>query len=128
LVAGTDFPPHARSVDVLITAVVSLSSAGIQQGFLGVGNPGGSLSSSDAAYPTFVWLNTNIPSQTGSVTLNFKARIPIANYYEILGVPGTTPPGATGTSNVFWQPGFTGSGSVTSASLTVAGWELLDAD
>ena len=139
LTPGTDFPAHARAVRMQITIVYTIS--------------GGSLTSYNIPPPTFgirpegdgnfvVVTPDGVPyvygptgptySNTQTITTIAVVRIPLCQYYGLLGQPGLSTPGDAATFNLHLttNPMATGAGTLalTSASFTVQGWELLDAD
>jgi hypothetical protein len=141
LVAGTDFPPHARAIHVFMEVLVTWTPAQVavamDAGTVAVA-PTTSTSGCIATVQTprsqaagFNQTGGGTYTGPGSYVMNVGVRIPIPTQYQLLGVPGTTPPGAVVSILAQWAPNIilaSGSPTLSSAVLNVQGWELIDAD
>lgn len=144
LTAGVDFPANARAVYLALTGVLDLFSGSVTSyafdgGTVGIAAINGINGVATIALVDTARTQSFGPTLSGGVNYAFSAptftssaRVPVPPTYELIGTPGTTPPGASATFVVTWSPAVTGSGTAWTfggnPTLTIKGWELADAD
>jgi len=124
LTPGTDFPAHARALHVTMTISYTASGAGeIEQTYAitlpGIGQILPAFSPDGAAHQAV--------TAAGAWTFTQSLRIPVPSMYGIGNVPGTSTPGDSQAFQIAVGGGG-GPLTTTAGTLTVTGWELLDAD
>jgi hypothetical protein len=140
LVAGTDFPPHARAIYVQLTTQISWGSTvtfvSVDAGTVSIAPTTSSLDAiTTVQTPRF---QVYAPQVTGTTyaaavitAFTTSVRLPLPSQYQLQGVPGTTPPGATVSIYAIWALNIalsSGTAALLNPTLNVQGWELLDAD